>query len=59
MPLSPRTIPVCIPLRPTFKDLENLLSASSDSDSHGVLAHRVWYLHVGLLVLVTSAASRK
>ena len=30
------------------------LSASSDGDNHEFLAHRVWYLYVSLLVLVTS-----
>ena len=29
------------------------LNSSSDSDSHEALAHRVWYLHVSLLVLLT------
>jgi hypothetical protein len=33
-------------------NLGNLLSASSDSDGHEVLAHRVWHLHVGPQVLV-------
>jgi hypothetical protein len=36
-----------------FWSAEDPLSVSFDSDGHEVLAHRVWYLHVSLLVLVT------
>jgi hypothetical protein len=36
-----------------FWTAEHPLSVSSDSVGHEVLAHRVWHLHVSLLVPVT------
>ena len=46
------SIPVCTPLQLSTKARKaSRLSVLSDSDGHEVLAHRVWYLHVGLLVL--------
>jgi hypothetical protein len=37
----------------SFQNIEDPLSASTDSDGHETLAHRIWYLHVSLLVPVT------
>ena len=37
----------------TTASFQDPLSASTDSDRHETLAHRIWYLHVSLLVLVT------
>jgi hypothetical protein len=58
MLLSPWLTLVCIPLQPSSKPWKtrDSLSASFDSDGREVLVHRLWYLPVGLLALVTSAA---
>ena len=58
MLLSLRSIPVCT-LQPSSNAWKTPLNVSSDSAGHEVLAHRVWYLLVGLLVLVTGAALRQ